>query len=81
MSEENLICHDTYLRCLAMFVMANDLYVQLRRIQLLLDKTLGVDDGSHIDDAIYCDSRQRAADFDEALSRQGIIVAPAEVEA
>ena len=74
MSEENRISYDTYLKALALFTMANHLYVECRKAQLMTDKMLNLEDGSHVDDAVYNSSLASPSDFDEALAREKIIV-------
>lgn len=76
MSEPTTITHDTYLKALGLFVIANQSYTEARKIQLRMADMLGLEDGSHVDDALYCGDIASARDFDAALKRQGLTVEP-----
>lgn len=67
------IDQDTYLKALALATMASDLAVRARELQLTAGRLLGLEDGSHVDDAIYQDHRRiSVSEFDEALKLAGI---------
>lgn len=73
-----MLDQDTYLKALALATMASDFAVRAREIQLAAGRLLGLDDGSHVDDAIYRDSQRiSVAEFDEALEREGLSREPA----
>lgn len=76
MSEEMKIDHDTYLKALAMFTLANQFYKDARDIQLRMADMLGLEDGSQVDDAVYSGDLATPRDFDKALRLAGIRVAP-----
>ncbi len=79
MSEERHISFDTYLKALALFMMAAEHYSKCQQFQGVLEGLLGVGDCGHIPDALY-DNNPGRAHFDEALKREGILVQPPESE-
>lgn len=74
------IDRDTYLKALAMFVLSNQLYVEGREIQLRMADMLGLEDGSCVDDAVYSNEIASVRDFNAALRKEKILVAPASAE-
>jgi hypothetical protein len=77
MSEERRISFDTYLRALALFMMASDHYRQSLKFRDSLEEILDVSDSGHVSDAIYENGPDRRM-FDEALKLEGILVQPPE---
>jgi len=73
------LSHDEYLKALALFTMAHDHYVECVRFAEALNKTIMTVPekfpGGYVDDAIYEDDKCTVADFDDALRREGIVVA------
>lgn len=76
MNEPKTITRDTYLKALGMFTIANQQYTMARDIQLRMADMLGLEDGSHVDDALYSGQVASVRDFDHALKRQDITVDP-----
>lgn len=75
MDEPKKISQDDRLKALALFVVANDHYRQLRQIEHALIRHLGQDDQGCISDAIYqSDQPASIAEFDEALKNDGFVV-------
>lgn len=78
------ITRDEYLRALALFTMAHQHYVDSGRFAMALNKIIMATPekypGGHVDDAIYCDGPGTVGDFDEAIKRDGIVVAAEKAE-
>ena len=73
------ISRDEYLKALALFTVSHDYYVESCRFAAALNKIIMTEPeqfpGGHVNDAIYTDGKVTVSDFDEALRREGIIVA------
>jgi hypothetical protein len=66
------ISHQTYLQALGLFTLAYQRVQVGQFAEKELLKLLGVEDLSHVSDELY----GKGGDFDAALEREGIIVAP-----
>lgn len=64
------ITQDEYLKLLGLFTLASDSQRQCYQAETLMNKMLGLDNGSHLSDEIYGPGRG----FDEALKREGFEV-------
>lgn len=74
--EPMTISYDTYLKALGLFTLANEHDRKCREFQAACGALLGLEDGSHVDDAIYSTHNASVKDFDEALQRSKITVEP-----
>lgn len=78
MPETRIITHDTYMKALALFTLANDHAVQSTQYADGLTSLLGYDEryAGHISDEIYSGGqRTSVAAFNKALEKEGIKVA------
>lgn len=76
------LTRDEYLKALALFIMANEHYVEAVRFEEAINKiTMPVPEkfpGGHVGDAVYQDTKASVADFNEALKLDGIAIDDAE---
>lgn len=83
MSETKIITHDTYMKALALFTLANDHAVQSTEYADGLCSLLGYSDryAGHVSDEIYSGGRRASvATFRTALEKEGFKISAQEME-